>query len=175
MENAIYALMPFWNIALSTANFLQKRTINRDDYEQAYKKHTVTDTKTAEMEENLKASKKKMKDYDSRENFNSDKWDEEESHKLFDEYHHNKVMLEDRKKEVNGDNKKSSSSNKSSGLSDKTIKSRVEYAKNTGKFDMEFLERIDRYVDEENHSQAELLKGYEKYLKEHGDEYYKKK
>lgn len=73
------------------------------------------------------------------------------------------------------DNKKQSSSSKSSGLSDKTIKSRIEYAKKTGKFDMEFLERVDRYVDEDNHSQAAMLKGYEEYLKEHGDEFYKKK
>lgn len=70
---------------------------------------------------------------------------------------------------------KKATTNNSSKLSDKTIKSRVEYARKTGKFDMEFLERMDRYVDEENHSKAEVLKGYEKYLKEHGDEFYKKK
>ena len=43
MQNVIYALFPFWNVTLSTANFIQKRTFNRDAYEQAYKKHTVTD------------------------------------------------------------------------------------------------------------------------------------
>lgn len=207
VENVLYALMPFWNVTLSAANFLQKRTINRDDYEQAYKKHKVTDTKTAELEENYKAAKKKMKEYDGRENFNSDNWNEDDSYKLWEKYRDSKSALDDRKRETNQDKKsfkekfaeanqrarertsinaaverglaenkaKKEATNNSSKLSDKTIKSRVEYARKTGKFDMEFLERMDRYVDEENHSKAEVLKGYEKYLKEHGDEFYKKK
>lgn len=94
------------------------------------------------------------------------------------EYNVKDTEKKDRKAAVEkglADNKKQSSSSKSSGLSEKTIKSRVEYAKKTGKFDMEFLERVDRYVDEDNHSQAAMLKGYEEYLKEHGDEFYKKK
>lgn len=54
---------------------------------------------------------------------------------------------------------------KNSKARKEAVKDRVEYAKNTGKFDMEFLERQDRYVGE-NPTKAEILKAYEKFLED---------
>ncbi len=255
LQNAVFALMPYWNIPLSLGNAIAKRTFLRDQFEQTYKKHKVTDPN----EEKGKSSKKKLdkedgyseekkardaakaagldqgdnwKVYrdaqrgDARAKEAVKKWeadmpskksskkeDAENYKKAFKEWNNaeqeyywntdatkrstlgkrseelarkeaaaqealkkkgfsddeiGKLMKEALKEDPSYHKYEDNynKQRKSSGPSDKTIKSRVEYAKNTGKFDMEFLEKEGRYVTSDNPTQAELLRAYERYLKD---------
>ena len=42
LMNAIYALMPFWNISLTVGNAVYKRTLGSDDHMRKVTKYTVT-------------------------------------------------------------------------------------------------------------------------------------
>ncbi len=167
VENVLYALMPFWNVTLSAANFLQKRTINRDDYEQAYKKHKVTDPNEKTAKEKFAEANQKARERTSI-NAAVEKGLAESKAKIESLEKKRNSFKDDADKDIweRGVTAKDSKARK------EAIKDRVEYAKKTGMYDMEFLERnldLDP-VTEKQMKGEKLYKAYEKFLE---DEYKK--
>ena len=206
IANAIAALMPFWNVTLTAANLLNKHVISRDDYEQAYKKHKVTDPneKTAKekfaeanqrarertsinaaAEKGVAAYKEKLNSeiaaaktdkelksvYDKHVRFIGESYDDFKTDVKSGKYG-SKVALENKRNSFKDDADKDiwerGVTAKDSKARKEAIKDRVDYAKKTGMYDMEFLERnldLDP-VTEEQMKGEKLYKAYEKFLEE---------
>jgi len=167
IENAIYALMPFWNVTLTAANLLNKHVVSRDDYEQAYKKHKVTDPneKTAKekfAEANQRARERTSINAAVEKGLAENKAREQARIQALENKRNS--FKDDADKDIweRGVTAKDSKARK------EAIKDRVDYAKKTGMYDMEFLERnldLDP-VTEKQMKGEKLYKAYEKFLEE---------
>lgn len=167
IANAVYALMPFWNVTLTAANFLNKHVVSRDDYEQTYKKHKITDPNEKTFKEKFAEANQKARE---RTSINA------AAEKGIAEYKAReaakKEALEKKRNSFKDDTDKDiwerGVTAKDSKARKEAIKDRVDYAKKTGMYDMEFLERnldLDP-VTEKQMKGEKLYKAYEKFLEE---------